>query len=565
LANETEKNRINFIIPVWGEKYINTFINYCLPSLASLNNFQSLDKSSGHKLFICTDRKGSELIIESSIFNVVCEQIETDIVLIDNILAEITSSGGKHREDYNYRRMTAAHNEAIQRTDRRTACSFIMPDNIVYDGFISDLLGYLNSKSSILMYSFAVDMEKSRDRLKDYFGEDGVFSIENRKLCGIALDCLHHSTKCSFIESENFLPNGNIHMKSGESSAVARLSYLHPILVVPEKEMPLIPGGTTFDDGGFFKNAVGEGQVVYPENSDELIMFALDEPVQKSYLQNIRTGEVNFLELAVRIRGIDEEYLNNLRRYFIYNPDKDMAEDVSYTQELINILFIFIKYSKSFDKYLNYHEIKMAVLAGDDYQNYFKDFIKNIDKFVESFLQEVEEQTSQRIADYYKENFKKIKRSFKTDAPGRLDILKKIREALIIVGSLPLRPVVSNCLNEINPENIRKRLMNLNQIISNDKATFLYGFGDESRVYISLLKETDKIIGILDDNKEKIGNIYKNIECFGLDEEIFLNKNKKQVIIMSPRYSDNIALKLDDLKLKGCTVYRWGEGEKWTV
>lgn len=558
---------INFIIPVWGSDYVKTFINYCLPSLSSKNNFQKLKFSDGHRLFICTDTDGEAAVSSCALLSSIRSHIDVTFINIDKVLKEITKSGETHREECNYQRMTAAHNLAIEQTDRRSACSFLMPDNIVYDGFVTGLLGYLDRGLSVLMYSIAVDRDRAAKELEEYRLDDQILDIANEDICRLAMRHLHHSTACSFIDSENFLPNGNIHMRLREDSALLRLSYLHPILVIPKGVMPLIPEGTTFDDGGFFEAAADKDAVAYPRDSGELVMFALDKSTQKSYLERVRTNHINLLEMAVRISNIDPVYLNNLKRVFIYNHSGPVDGQIRKFDDIILVLFKFIELKKHYEQYIDFYKVKMTVLYSGSSEDFLLEFNRKTDEFINEFKKTVLAKLNREFAGHYEKIFsmRTLLAKEMGNKSGKLDILEYIRSVFCLIGGMPGAEPDLNAIPHLDTLIIRNRLSRLRSILNTDAESYFYGGGDESKIYLSMLYgDTEKVKGIIEDNPAKAGTFYKGVRHISLEELDFSGESEINIIIMSPNYDGVIYEKLKAADLPDIvSVYRWGGKDTW--
>jgi hypothetical protein len=119
-----------FIVVLWGERFRDYFLDFCLPSLLSPNNIPALDTRRGSKFLICSTPEDWSAMERTAIFGVLKRYVEP--VLVEIPLPEPGRSGCEH--------MGIGHKKAMDLAFRNKAYGVLVtPDYMMSDGSIAAL------------------------------------------------------------------------------------------------------------------------------------------------------------------------------------------------------------------------------------------------------------------------------------------------------------------------------------------------------------------------------------------------------------------------------------------
>jgi len=121
-----------FVVPVWGDDYIQTYLSASLPSQLAAGNLPALSNSSENLYIIYTTATGEEKIRSNSAFVVLQELIKVVFCLIEDSNLENAKRQGRH-----YSIKTNCYRRALADASARgAACFFINADIVLADGFL---------------------------------------------------------------------------------------------------------------------------------------------------------------------------------------------------------------------------------------------------------------------------------------------------------------------------------------------------------------------------------------------------------------------------------------------
>lgn len=151
-----------FNVVVWGERFRNHFLNWCLPTLLSPNNIPAL-LNKGNKFLICTTPEDWEAMEQTAIFDLLKKYVEP--VLMEIPLPPPGRSGCQH--------MGIGHKLATEMTYRDRAYGVMLtPDCMLSDGSLSAIQRHaVEGKQVVLVAALR-------------FGEESLFA--NLAKMGIA-------------------------------------------------------------------------------------------------------------------------------------------------------------------------------------------------------------------------------------------------------------------------------------------------------------------------------------------------------------------------------------------
>lgn len=123
---------LHFVVPVWGESYVHTFLHYCLPAQLSPDNIPALDRGSCANYTIYTTRSDYDRIAVSPAFRSLCNAIVVKTEFIDAIIA-----GSAARSDAKYTVKSHCYRRALQRAaEHHEAVVALNADILLANGFV---------------------------------------------------------------------------------------------------------------------------------------------------------------------------------------------------------------------------------------------------------------------------------------------------------------------------------------------------------------------------------------------------------------------------------------------
>lgn len=522
---------IHFIIAVWGEAYTRRLITFCLPSLLSSRNLPCIDNT--HNIFtIATTNNDRKLIEESAVYSALKKVIDVSFVMIDAILNEEEGSHAAFRAQPKFQKMTKAHNKAIESTkERDIAYAFIMPDNLFFDGALSNALSLVNEKTRLVYaYGLHVCEEKIAPLLEGYFCptkeivEIGTFDLARK-----AVQSLHHASSCSFVDSMPFLPNGNLFFRF-DAHVVLKLCYLHPLVVYPKTRGTLIPMDSTFDDGDYL-NEIEEEASVYLLDSRDSFMYSIDTQAQKSDLSKYYTSRFNIFEQASRLKSMDRRYVNHLKKEAIlYMQEQPFpCEKKGEIEQLTQFLFFLLEHETLLP---HTQAIKVTCLTQPLVHTVFSQTKEQLLALLELFFKEVSHQPFD--VNHYQEAYEMIKSFTCKETIPALEVLQNIEYLFDILNNHQRTDLFAIPI-------LKKRVHCVEEILKKHAKVFLYGAGEDTQILLSLLASKEKIVAIFDDSDVKVGTVIQGIE---VKRPLFVLDESYVIIISSTLFEEAIAQKL---------------------
>ena len=522
---------IHFMIVTWGEVYTHRLIKFCLPSLLSPRNLPCIDNT--HNVFtIATTKKDRKLIEKSGVYGALKKIINVSFVPIDTMLKEEEQHHKAFRAQPKFQKMTKAHNMMIERTkELNMAYSFIMPDNIFFDGALSHALSLVGEKTRLVyVYGLHVCEEKINPLLESYFSptkevlEIGTFDLAHK-----AVQSLHHASSSSFVDATPFLPNGNLFFKF-DTHLVIKLCYLHPLVVYPKTKGTMIPIDSTFDDGDYL-NGIEEESIVYMLDSRDCFMYSLDSNRQKNDLQKYYVHKFNIFEQASRIKNMDRCYLNHLKKESILYTTKEPFphEKKGKIEELTQFLFFLLEHEVFIP---NIQSIKVACLTHSLPQEIFYQTKKQLLNLLAMFFEHAHKYHLD-TKEFKKAHGLIVRHTCKENASA-LEVLQSI-EYLFDILNNHQKTELFGILQ------LKEKVTKTKEILNKHAEVFLYGAGEDTQILLSLLPDRDKIVAIFDDSSTKLGTKILGIKVI---KPLFRPDEFYKVIISSTLYEDAIAQKI---------------------
>jgi len=285
---ESAPQAVKILLPVWGFRYVQPFLEYSLPTLLAPGNIPALAAALPTEFVILTSADDEDFIKVHPCFKRLADTCATNIQLIDHLIT-----------DGNYSTtITLAYTEALRASGAAMldTCFFILvSDYVMADGSLANVLKrMMNGASAVLAGNFQVVREDAAKWLQEQPDRE-VFALPPRELIRWALNFLHPATLANTVD---FSITHNSHTNRlfwfvGASTIIGRFYLIHPLCIRPEVTDFAI--GSSFDYS-FIPELCPSGNVETVEDSDEYLVVEMQPRDHEATL--LQSGPIERRALA---------------------------------------------------------------------------------------------------------------------------------------------------------------------------------------------------------------------------------------------------------------------------
>jgi hypothetical protein len=234
-------HRYRFILPVWGEKFVERFLRFALPSQLAPGNLPALpaDRCTYH---VFTPTKDARRMCAAPSFQRLQRLVPTVLEPIDDVYL-----------GYAYAAMTECHNRGLARgCNQDCAFVFVTPDSLWSDGSFRHFHELTESgKRAILLACTRINAEEALAELASKPADPGL-RLTGRQVVALTIKHLHHSFQAyQWTENGNRGP-GHFRFAVGRDGILVRATHLHPVVIRPVDTRARL---TTNLDGDFVRNS----------------------------------------------------------------------------------------------------------------------------------------------------------------------------------------------------------------------------------------------------------------------------------------------------------------------
>lgn len=188
---------------VYGERYTDRFLKYCVPSLLAEGNLPAIKDSPVWIIIQTDDASISKLKADSGLQALgkmgICIEIQTiPQEIIDGVAEE---------EMNKYWLLGAAHNLQMQHA-KYLGYGFhmLMPDHVYSRNYFVNLRRVSEGKDAIVQAALSARIEEA-----DELNNDGILSIDSKELNAIALDHLHRQFQPYIMNGRDYKTDCPVH------------------------------------------------------------------------------------------------------------------------------------------------------------------------------------------------------------------------------------------------------------------------------------------------------------------------------------------------------------------
>ncbi len=264
-----------YVVVVWGEKYVDLFLNVALPCLLAPGNLPGLPNLRESRFLVVTTRRDWERIVGSPVFQTLRKLVEPAFIALPST-EDKTSHYFKAAKGHQAAARLALENNAF--------CVYLGPDFLLSDGALRSLVQLASSgKQAVLVPGMRVSSETILAELSKIYSaqtNNDVLSFAPRTLVDLCLPRIHPENQRYNWDHPYFSQSPVLCTWSvpGEQGLLVRAFHLHPLLVKINKSESLALLDTNTIDDEFLGFNFSNWQVIHVEtDSDNIVLFSLTE------------------------------------------------------------------------------------------------------------------------------------------------------------------------------------------------------------------------------------------------------------------------------------------------
>jgi hypothetical protein len=223
--------KIRCLVPIWGYRYIRTFLEVGLPSWLADGNLPAISRMVPTEFVLLTSREDESYLRAHPAFKRLSAICEITVHLIDHLI-----TGNNYSTT-----ITLAYLEAVRATGDEmldTCFLFLVSDYIVADGSFRTVVERVQAgRSGVLVGNFQVVEEEALPWLTDILQQNpDVLAVEPRELMKWALSHLHPATVANtvnypLVHNEH---TNRLFWRVDNQTLIGRFYLMHMIAIRPE-------------------------------------------------------------------------------------------------------------------------------------------------------------------------------------------------------------------------------------------------------------------------------------------------------------------------------------------
>jgi len=262
---------VRVLIPVWGERYIDDFIKFALPSLLAPGNLPVLARACRVTVVFLTARRNFDHFQKQTpISKVLADLCKIEYLSIDDLIQGASSYSVP---------LTLAYFRGMTETgDAMTHTYFLCynSDFILANDSLKTVLRHIQDERSIILApSFRVTRETVKPVLKEHLrSAKGQLSMQPREMARLAFSNIHPTVISRIINQTMFhsdYPN-QIYWRVDPDTILARFYLIMQLCIRPERRVESI---NNFVDYAFLPEMCPSGDMAVIADSDEFFMMEL--------------------------------------------------------------------------------------------------------------------------------------------------------------------------------------------------------------------------------------------------------------------------------------------------
>lgn len=316
-------NNIKLIVPVWGHKYINLFLDFSLKSMLSNINI-TFFQTKEVELIICTSIFDKHVFNSSVYLKDVEKILKIKYLFIDDLIGGPVSLS-----------ITKAYAKAINYFIGSPGVIYycLMPDYIYAEGAISKSYNYLlkHNYNGLNAGNFQASEEVFLNKLMYLGTKSNIgWNLDTRELIDQAKNWLHPITQANIINLENYrlnLSQNRLFWLTPNGTLLGKFYLMHPLCVVPEVDH-FVPTGPI--DYSLMSELVPSGNYGYITSSKDYFVLELQKNEHELLHLKFTTKKLeNFKAIGNRIKKwVIPEQIENSKQTVVYFDSLSEESDI---------------------------------------------------------------------------------------------------------------------------------------------------------------------------------------------------------------------------------------------
>jgi hypothetical protein len=284
---------VKLLLPVWGYRYINQFLEFCLPTLLAPGNIPALVAALPCEFHLMTSAADVPIIADHPAWQKLQSVCRVKIELIDDLITD-----GNHSTT-----ITLAYSRAVRAAGPQmvdTCFINICADYLFSEKALENVLKRVNAgASAVLAGNFQIVSEEGLTALRRKIDPTRVeLIISSRELIKIGLTYLHPATVANIINFGLFHNEhtNRLFWRVDDSTLIGRFYLLHVVCIRPEV-MDFVTGSSF--DYSFVPELCPSNNVAIFTDSDDY--FVLELQTRNHEANQLRPGPLEVADLAISL------------------------------------------------------------------------------------------------------------------------------------------------------------------------------------------------------------------------------------------------------------------------
>jgi hypothetical protein len=275
---------VHCVVPVWGDEYLKTYLELCLPAHLAPGNLSAL---TGTRVIyeIYTDAPGRGAIEQHPLYQVLSNTVDEVLFFGIEDVRKTERARSVHSLNLNYAIMNNCHQKSIKRASTQGGALLFLNCDTVYSENIFARVWELAQRGyrSVENLSIRTDRDKMLDALMEYRSPDGRLAIGSSELTRIALPRFHWIALNRYWEGPpGMVIPDHLYWRVSETAILVHATHYMPLFVFPRlRDVDYL--GTI--DHGFIPSA---GII----DTERWFMASADEP--SSYEMSLASHDQRF-------------------------------------------------------------------------------------------------------------------------------------------------------------------------------------------------------------------------------------------------------------------------------
>jgi hypothetical protein len=314
---------VKLLLPVWGKRFVEQFLEFCLPTLMAPGNIPALARMLPCEMVVMTNAADEPALRRHPLWQQLGRICRATVKHIDDLITD-----GNHSTT-----ITLAYAQLVREAGDEmldTCFIFLVSDYVVADGSLRTVLARLmDGASGVLAGNFQVIAEDAVDSLRVALGPaPAALAIPPRKLVKWAFSHLHPATVANIV---NYRLSHNAHTnrlfwRVDENTIIGRFYLMHMIGIRPEVT-DFVVGSSC--DYSFIPEMCPSGKVVALADSDDYLVVEMQPHGHEA--RHLRWGPINPTFLAQTLsEWTTENHRQNIQHTLVYHA-MDISDSIAGT------------------------------------------------------------------------------------------------------------------------------------------------------------------------------------------------------------------------------------------